>query len=566
MNGTSGARRHAASRVPRRLPNIGPRTALCALVCVAAANAGAQLPVRRDTLAAARASARPISLAEALRLADVQSPGVGIARAGVTRATGLHDQAASQYLPQVNGSAGYTRTLASQFQGVSLGGANKDTTTTPAPPALCAPSIPANATPAERQAALDQAITCPSATGGGFNFSSVGFGAENQWTLGGTLQQNLFTGGRLAGQTKSANAQLRSANVEVTAQRAQSALDVTQAYYDAILADQLVSIEDSSVAETEEVLRQTTVSHQVGTASDFDLLRAQVTRNNQVPLLIQARSNREVAYLHLRQLLGLPLDQPIALTTAIQDSTAVPLPPGLAAAPMDTAVENRAPVREQEQAVAAQEGQLQVARSERYPTLSLTSNYQRLYFPVTFLPSLNRASNNWTVGLASTFPILAWGRIHGDELVAQAGVEQARAQLRQTRQLAALDTRVASNAFTQAQAALAASQGNAQQAQRAYAIDQVRYQQGLSTQTDLAQSRLLLEQARANEAQAERDLAVARVRLALVHDLPLQSAGAQSGGSAAGAGAASSAQQSQSQQQRLTTGASGQTIIPGINP
>src|SRR6185503_20289195 len=298
----------------RRLAGIG-----CCLAagCVGAATAAAQIPVRRDSL-----TARPISLAEALRLADAQSPTVGVARAGVTRATGLRDQATSQYFPQVNGSAGYTKTLASQFSGVSLGGSGADTNVTPAPPALCAPRIPDNATPAERQAALDQAITCPSANSSGFNFSSVGFGARNQWTLGGTLQQNLFTGGRLAGQTKSANAQLHSANVEVTAQRAQSALDVTQAYYDAILADQLVSIEDSSVAETEEVLRQTTVSHQVGTASDFDLLRAQVTRNNQVPLLIQATSNRQVAYLHLRQLLGLPLDQPIALTTPIQDSTA----------------------------------------------------------------------------------------------------------------------------------------------------------------------------------------------------------------------------------------------------
>jgi outer membrane protein TolC len=465
----------------------------------------------------------------------------------------------------VNGSAGYTKTLASQFSGVSLGGGAADTTA-PAPPALCAPNIPSDATPAERAAALDQAVTCPSSNGSGFNFSSVGFGARNQWTVGGTLQQNLFTGGRLAGQTQAAAAQLRSANVEVTAQRAQAALDATQAYYDAILADQLVSIQDSSLAETEELLRQTTVSHQVGNASDFDLLRAQVTRNNQVPLLIQARSSREVAYLHLQQLLGLPLDQPLELTTAIRDTTAVPLPPGLVAAPGDTTVDDRAPVREQEQAVIAQEGQLKAAKAEKYPTLSLTSNYQRLYFPMTFLPSLNTGSTNWTIGVSTSFPILAWGRIHGDELIAQAGVDQARAQLRQTRQLAALDTRVALNNYTQAQAAFTASEGNAEQAQRAYDIDQVRYREGLSTQTDLAQSRLLLEQARANRAQAARDLAVARVRLSLLRDLPLQSSGSQSGAAGAGANASAAASASQSQQQRLTTGAAGQTIIPGINP
>jgi outer membrane protein TolC len=61
----------------------------------------------------------------------------------------------------------------------------------------------------------------------------------------------------------------------------------------------------------------------------------------------------------------------------------------------------------------------------------------------------------------------------------------------------------------------------------------VRYREGISTQTDLSQSRLLLEQSLANRAQAARNLAVARVRLALLRDLPLQAAtGTQTPGSA----------------------------------
>ena len=104
-------------------------------------------------------------------------------------------------------------------------------------------------------------------------------------------------------------------------------------------------------------------------------------------------------------------------------------------------------------------------------------------------------------------------------------MQQARAQREQTRQFAALDTRVALNELAEAQATWEASRGTAEQAQRTYAIDEVRYREGISTQTDLTQSRLLLEQARANRAQAASNLAVARVRLALLHDLPLQSSG-----------------------------------------
>jgi outer membrane protein len=143
--------------------------------------------------------------------------------------------------------------------------------------------------------------------------------------------------------------------------------------------------------------------------------------------------------------------------------------------------------------------------------------------------------NNWTVGLSTTFPLLDGGRIKGDELIAQAGLDQARAQRDQTRQFAALDTRVALNELQEAQATWDASRGTAEQAQRAYGIDQVRYREGISTQTDLSQSRLLLEQSLANRAQAARNLAVARVRLALLRDLPLQATtGTQAPASASG--------------------------------
>jgi outer membrane protein TolC len=53
----------------------------------------------------------------------------------------------------------------------------------------------------------------------------------------------------------------------------------------------------------------------------------------------------------------------------------------------------------------------------------------------------------------------------------------------------------------------------------------VRYREGLSTQIELADSRLLREQAEVNRAMALRDVQVARARLALLADLPLSSGG-----------------------------------------
>lgn len=529
-----------------RIPEILLRAVL--LLVLAALPAAAQQP----------AATRQLSLEEALRLAERQSEAVQIARAGVTRATGAHYQARSQYLPQINATGAYTRTLRSQFSGVSLGSAATDTANPP-PPALCAPRIPPNATPAERQAALNAAVTCPAA-GGGFNFSKVGFGAPNQWALGLNFSQSVFSGGRVSGQNVAATANLSAAQVELTAQRAQAVLDVTQAYYDAALADQLVTIAESTLVQTADVLRQTRLARQVGNTSEFDLLRAQVTHDNQLPVVIQQRSNRDVAYLRLKQLLNLSLDDSLELTTPLDAATPPTIPVALttqpAAAP-DTITADRAPVRESEANVRAQEGLLRVARAERLPSISIVSGYQRLFFPTSVFPQLSDYRENWTVGASLAVPLFTGGRIRGDELVAEGNLEEARARLQQTRELAALDTRVALNALSQAEASFSASQGTAEQAARAYSIDQIRYREGISTQTDLTQSRLLVEQARANRAQAARDLAVARVRLALLRDLPLQTAGAASAASAASRAAPqSSPTQSQPQQTQTTTNAS----------
>ena len=504
-----------------------------------------------------------LSLDDAIRVATRESEALQIARAGITRSSGQLKQARSGYLPQLNSSLAYTRTLRSQFSALAGGSDTSTKPSVPKPQAVCAPQIPANATAAERAALLAQASTCAAAQS--IDFSKVGFGARNQYTLGLSLSQSVFSGGRLAGLTAAADAQQRSAQIDLGSQRAQLALDVTQAYFDAVLADRLVVIADTSLAQTEELLRQTKIARQVGNQSEFDLLRATVSRDNQRPVLITRRGDRNVAYLRLRQLLNVPLDAPLQLTTPIDEPAAITsiiatnaasgtdAPAGIASS--DTSTARRAPVRQSEEAVRAQEGQLKSARADLLPSLSVTSNYQRLFFPSNVFPTLNQYSENWTVGGSISFSLFSGGRVAGQVEVAQANVDEARARLQQAKELAALDTRVALNQLQAAEASFDASRGTARQAQRAYSIDQLRYKEGISTQTDLTQSRLLLEQAVANQALSARDLAVARARMALIRDLPINTNAL---GAAAQRSAAQQPQQ-QPQQQRTQSSAAGST-------
>lgn len=473
-----------------------------------------------------------LSLDEAVRMAESESEAVQIARAGVQRSEGQRLQARSQLFPQIFGSGGYTRTLKSEFQGISGGTTEPDTTgpQPPAPPCDAYLRDP-GASVADRLAGLEQASRCGSGVDPFAAFSNLPFGQANQYQVGLSVSQNLFSGGRVSAQNQAAAAGRRSANIELTAQRAQIVLDVTKAYYDAALADRLVTIADASFTQTEGVLRQVQLNKTVGNVSEFELLRAQVTRDNQRPQVIQRRSDREVAYLRLRQLLNIPLEQPVALTTTIEDSAAAPAGIRLAGITVssyltpDTASGNRAGVKQAAEALDAQQELFRVARSQRLPSLALSSRYGAVAYPLSGLPGANDFRANWTVGIAAQIPIFTGGRIRGDEMIAQANVAESRARLQQVREFAALDSRVALNALNQANAAWEASRGTAEQASRAYTIAEVRYREGISTQLELNDSRILLEQSTANRALAARNLQIARVKLALLPNLPLQAGG-----------------------------------------
>jgi outer membrane protein TolC len=530
----------------------------------------------------APATLRALSLEEALRIAERESESVQIARAGVDRARGQLLQARSQYLPQISGSLQYTRTLQSQFSALQSSQPTpgpdvppvpaRDTTTFFQP---CTRYLaPPGATEAQRLAALETFSRCSS--GGGIDFTKVGFGSKNQYQLGLTGSVNLFTGGRVSAQSAAAAAGQRSAGIELSAQRAQLQLDVAEAYYDAALADRLVAIAESSLVQTEEALRQTTLARQVGNQSEFELLRARVTRDNQVPIVLQTRTARELSYLRLKQLLNLPYADSLSLTDGIGDAELPPAGNAIttsntaanAAARVvaltdslvqrsDTSAEARATVRQLVESVKAQEAQQRVARAEYLPSLTLSSSYGRVAFPAAGVPDWSQFVNNWTVTVGASVPIFTGGRTKGENVVAAANVAEAKARLQQTREFAALDARQAVAQLEQAAATLAASAGTTEQATRAYSIAEVRYREGLSTQLELTESRVLLQQSRANRAQAARDFQVARLRLTLLKDLPLGSGATTGAGSSAGSsltapsatGGAGAVQQPQQQPQ-----------------
>ena len=289
-----------------------------------------------------------------------------------------------------------------------------------------------------------------------------------------------------------------------------------------------------------------------------------MARDNQRPALIRQRAARDIAMLRLKQLLDLPPDYRLQIVAELEGPDATVPEPFVARVPADaetspdlTPMPVRTAVQEVEAVVRLREASLRLTEAERRPSLSVTSNYSRIAYPSGVFPTGNFRTN-WTVGASVQLPLLTGGRQRGSEAVARADLEGSRLQLRQAQELAQLDARSAHAELMAARAAFEASAGTVGQANRAYEIADVRFQSGVSTQLELSDARLLLQQAEANRAQAARDLQVARARVALLADLPLGAASGQPSAQAAPAAPASSTPQP-SQPQRQPGGGIGGT-------
>lgn len=418
-----------------------------------------------------------LSLDGAVRRALESGEEMRLARAQVRDANGQVREAVAAALPQVTGSLVYTRQFASIFEGAS-----GDTTLGPI-------------------------------------FENSPFGAANAWTVEIKATQLLFSGGKVGAGLSAA----RSFRRGVAAQEEETAADVAfrvkRAYLEAAYAGRLRDIAEANLRQAREHLVQVQRYQQVGTRAEYDLLRAQVDAANQEPAVVAAQNGYAIAVLELKRLANVPADQAVVLETALEsadgsipvvaeDSLGAPARPALVAA---------------EAAVAVREQAVRVSRADRLPTLSVGTTLSHQAFPQEITPFDAQFRRNWNAEVRLSFPMFLGLRTVGAMERARAALELARAQRDQVREQVALDVAQARAELARTQSLLAARRGTVRQARRAQHLASVRYANGMATQLEVTDARLLAQQAEVNEVQATRDylLALAQLERALGRPVPV---------------------------------------------
>lgn len=424
-----------------------------------------------------------LSLADALRAAEPASELLEAARSEVDRAKAGVDQAKSGYLPRLDGNASYTRAIKTQFDGISFG------------PPMTGEEEP-----------VDDGATLP-------------FGQRNTWRVGFTAVQPIFDGFRTRASVKQARSGVRVAELGVTASRSQLVVQVSAAYFDAALAHRQVEIAEVTLQQSEEILKQTTLNYQQGAAPEFDLVRAQVARDNQSTTLVQFKAQRDVAFVQLARLVGAPLDKPFALTTTLDDDDVDAVVGQARQAAGLPAESSRLAVQQAKENLVATEAGLDVAKADRLPQLFAQSDLFFIDFANT--PFNTDWRTDWNVQLVVSMPIFDGFRRKAVVQANRAAVKAARAQLDQVGEVAQVEIAQANASVAASATTYETTTRTVQQAKRAYEIAELRFNQGASTHLEIVDARVQLEQALLNQARSARDLRVARLRQELLPGLPL---------------------------------------------
>jgi outer membrane protein TolC len=157
-------------------------------------------------------------------------------------------------------------------------------------------------------------------------FSSSAFASQNAWGIVLSLEQKLFQGGSLWGSVAAAQHALRASELNEADTREEIAYQVRLAYLDALLAERTVRIFELGLEQGENHLQQVRLRQEAGAVSQFDLLQAEVERDNQIPPLRKARESRARSARPGR-LYSLPSAGPIVLTDPFLGDVAVPAEP-----------------------------------------------------------------------------------------------------------------------------------------------------------------------------------------------------------------------------------------------
>jgi outer membrane protein len=347
---------------------------------------------------------------------------------------------------------------------------------------------------------------------------SLPFGQSNTWIAQVTVNQTLYAAGKIGAGVRIAKEFQGSAEANAQEERQTIALAIEEAYYDAALAEEMAGISSSSGRLMDEQLQRVRLQKQAGNASELDVLRVQVERENLQPEITAAQNARDVATLNLLRLVNLPADSDVELDGVLTTGTVQTVD---VTNIVNGAIERRPAVAAAQHLVNIRKQQVKIERADSLPTVGATLSLGEQALPNNVFPAAGDFNSDWSVGVGVRIPIFDGGRRQAEVRAAQEVQKQAELQLAQLREAVTLEIEQQRRELGRASEQVGARTEAVKQAQHAYELTELSQRAGNATQLDLTNARGQLRQATGNQAVAVHDYHLALARLERAAGMPI---------------------------------------------
>lgn len=428
-----------------------------------------------------------LSLEEAVVRALRDSEEIAAARAALSQADAQVTQATAGALPQINSSLTYNRAIKTIFDEAKGPPPVSDT--------LIPPAFDLNKPPEERFDLLSELLAQDFI---GALFGGLPFGRKNTYIATFTLAQPLYVGGKVGAALRVAKHFKAAAQNQLQETEADIALQVRSAYLTAGLAQRLVGIAVESRRVAAAHLDQVEAFYEAGTAAEFDVLRARVDLENRDPVVVQAENSATLAVLDLKRLVNIPAQQPVRLVSEL-DPTLVDVDEEA----LREMVMDRPALQAAAEAVGMREEGVNIAKGNRLPTVTFLGTMGFQAYPDDPLPpGFDEWRKDWSAALSISMPLFDGFRTKGEIDQARAELKTAELQETQLEESLNLQLSAALAEYRAARSQILARRQTVTMAERALELAEARFASGLSTQLEVSDAALLLDQARVNEVQA----------------------------------------------------------------
>lgn len=330
------------------------------------------------------------------------------------------------------------------------------------------------------------------------------FGAHRNFRGEAALRQPIFAWGRYYYNYQSAKLNLESAKKELEAAHNRLVLDVSEAFYGVLLALEFVKVSQQTVDLVEKQLQIAQNLFDSGTATKFDILRAEVQLANAKSQLIRTQNSARTAKNAYKNILNIAFAEDVNIKGSF-DAPDVEL--NLESL-IQTAKGQRPEIHQFGFSEQANQKRVAVAKTGNRPDLAFFVNYQ-----VDDNERLRKMNRIWNLGFALNFPIF-------DGFATRSAVQQSETALRQTQlgkhqmqDAIEFEVRSAYLNLVEAKSLIEVQKNTVEQARESLRIANLRYENGIITSVEFTDAQLALAQAEVNRLQSLHDYVVGLKKL-----------------------------------------------------